>query len=104
MHQLHSTVLMTELPAVLSQPVSRRRVHAGEGEVDALWHAEGLQPGHGQNHRQLQGSWIPAHTCCESLLSATPGLLLHHLSLLLLLPALPCPALPCPALPCPALP
>jgi hypothetical protein len=56
MHQLHSTVLMTELPAVLSQPVSRRRVHAGEGEVDALWHAEGLQPGHGQNHRQLQGS------------------------------------------------
>jgi len=67
MHQLHSTVLMTELPAVLSQPVSRRRVHAGEGEVDALWHAEGLQPGHGQNHWQLQGTCLQAHTCCESL-------------------------------------
>ena len=77
MHQLHSNVLMTELPAVLSQSISRRRVHVGEGEVDALRHAEGLQPGHGQNHWQLQGTCIQAHTCCESLVSATPGLLLH---------------------------
>ncbi len=102
MHQLHSNVLMTELPAVLSQPTSRWRVHAGEGEVDALWHAEGFQPGHGQNHWQLQGTCIQAHTFCESLASATPGLLLYYL----LTPApacvcaLPCPTLPCPAMPC----
>ena len=31
-------------------------LHTGEGEAAALWNSEGLQPSHGQNNWQLQGS------------------------------------------------
>ncbi len=48
----------------------KRFAYAGQGDADALWHPQGLQPRHGQSHWQLQGMLATLKAVCRCICPA----------------------------------